>query len=194
MSIDLSQFFWINQPKQFVVTDQEITIQTEPGTDLWQRTHYGFQNDNAPALLFKTMQQAFTFSLVTEFNSKQQFDQCGLILYQNSDNWFKASIEYETVDLARLGSVVTNSGYSDWATSDISGSIRKMHYRLSRRGQDFKIEQAPDGEDWHQMRIFHLHEATGMVNLGLYACSPKDSSFTAQFTELHFGECVWMAE
>jgi regulation of enolase protein 1 (concanavalin A-like superfamily) len=194
MAIDLSQTFWINPPRQAVITDQSVVIQTEPGTDLWQRTHYGFQNDNVPALLFKTSEPSFSFSIRTDFDSKQQFDQCGLILYQDSDNWFKASIEYENEQLQRLGSVVTNGGYSDWATSDIPGSITRMHYRLSRRGRDFKIEQAQDGVDWHQMRIFHLQEATGPVNLGVYACSPKDSSFTARISELDFGDCVWMAE
>ena len=26
-----------------------------------------------------------------------------------------------------------------------------------------------------------------------YACSPEDSSFTAIFTDIQFGECVWKA-
>nr|WP_276307057.1 hypothetical protein [Brachyspira sp. G79] len=29
----------------------------------------------------------------------------------DSENWFKASIEYENKDYQRLGSVVTNNGY-----------------------------------------------------------------------------------
>ena len=44
-------------------------------------------------------------------------------MYLNSDNWFKASIEYEDEKIQRLGSVVTNHGYSDWATTDISSNI-----------------------------------------------------------------------
>ncbi|WP_245662995.1 DUF1349 domain-containing protein [Endozoicomonas arenosclerae] len=40
-------------------------------------------------------------------------------IYLDSENWFKASIEYENQDYSRLGSVVTNFGYSDWATTDI---------------------------------------------------------------------------
>ncbi|WP_397312917.1 DUF1349 domain-containing protein, partial [Paenibacillus elgii] len=31
----------------------------------------------------------------------------------------KASIEYENEEYQRLGSVVTNHGFSDWATTDI---------------------------------------------------------------------------
>lgn len=39
--------FWIREPKQYTVTDSLITIVSEPHTDLWQRTYYGFSNDNA---------------------------------------------------------------------------------------------------------------------------------------------------
>ena len=43
--------FWVNQPSEFKISENEIVIHTEPGTDFWQRTYYGFQNDNAPSLL-----------------------------------------------------------------------------------------------------------------------------------------------
>ena len=41
---------WTRAPKTYEITPERITIVTEPGTDLWQRTYYGFQNDNAPVL------------------------------------------------------------------------------------------------------------------------------------------------
>lgn len=50
--IDLSVFRWLNPPQQFEVTNERLIIRTEPKTDFWQRTYYGFQNDNAPALMF----------------------------------------------------------------------------------------------------------------------------------------------
>ena len=37
--------FWTREPKQSKVTNERIEIYTEPGTDLWQRTYYGFRND-----------------------------------------------------------------------------------------------------------------------------------------------------
>ncbi len=39
---------WLNKPKQFLVESGELTIVTEPETDFWQRSYYGFQNENAP--------------------------------------------------------------------------------------------------------------------------------------------------
>ena len=41
---------WIRKPENVVVTGNSVEIITERGTDLWARTYYGFQNDNAPVL------------------------------------------------------------------------------------------------------------------------------------------------
>ena len=48
MNFSLADLTWIREPKIFSIQEDGITIQTDPGTDLWQRTYYGFQNDNAP--------------------------------------------------------------------------------------------------------------------------------------------------
>lgn len=153
MNIDFSTAKWLNQPQLFEVNKQSIKITTEPNTDFWQRSYYGFRNDNAPALLIESKNN-FSFTAQASFKYQNKFDQCGLIIYINSDNWFKASIEFETEDFSRLGSVVTNHGYSDWATTDIS-TTNTMWYRLNRRGADFLIESSLDGINFKQMRIFH---------------------------------------
>lgn len=148
MKFERSKLFWVHQPNEYVIEDNRIEIVTEPNTDFWQRTYYGFRNDNAPALLMSTEQSYFSFTVKADFPSKQRFDQCGVIIYQNSDNWFKASIEYENAEFQRLGSVVTNHGYSDWATTDISADNKTMYYRLSRRQSDFCIENSYDGVNY----------------------------------------------
>lgn len=183
---------WIFEPKIYSISDEKIIIKTEPNTDFWQKTYYGFQNDNAPALLFNTNEKNFSFIVKTQFDSSHRFDQCGVIIYQNSDNWFKASIEYENDEYQRLGSVVTNHGYSDWATTDISAKHREMYYRLSRRESDYCIESSYDGIDFKQMRIFHLFEGADEINIGVYACSPENSSFNAVFTQMQFTDCKWL--
>lgn len=192
MMFSKENLFWINEPKAYRISKEKISIVTEPRTDYWQRTYYGFRNDNAHTLLIKNNEKFFSFIVKTEFNSKNRFDQCGVIIYQNSDNWFKASIEYENDEIQRLGSVVTNNGYSDWATTDISASNKSMYYRLSRRESDYCVENSEDGVNFKQMRIFHLFDGVGEIQIGIYACSPEESSFTATFTEFEFTECMWL--
>ena len=105
----------------------------------------------------------------------------------------KASIEYENEEYQRLGSVVTNNGYSDWATQDIPSSIREMWYRLSRRESDYYIETSIDRINFKQMRAFHLFHGDGEISFGIYAASPVNHSFTAKFTNMEVGECKWAA-
>lgn len=185
--------YWTRAPKKFSITDSLITIETDPKTDLWQRTYYGFRNDNAPVLQMKTSRKFFSFTVKTAFDSSALFDQCGIAIYLDSENWMKASIEYENDQVSRLGSVVTNNGYSDWATHDISSSIREMWYRLSRRNSDFYVETSLDGVHFQQMRAFHLFHGEGEISFGIYAASPVDHSFTAKFTDMKVTECMWPA-
>ncbi len=190
-SFDTSRAVWLNEPTTKTVSPEKVTINTQPVTDFWQRTYYGFRNDNAPALLLPIDERYFSFTVKTRFNSKKMFDQCGVIIYQDSDNWFKASIEYQNENYSQLGSVVTNNGYSDWATTDITSDYQEMYYRLSRRESDFLIENSLDGVKFKQMRIFHLFKGGDRINLGVYACSPLDSSFTAEFEGMAITECIW---
>lgn len=185
--------FWIREPKNAVIEDDRVEIITDAGTDLWQRTYYGFQNDNAPVLQVRSSDKYFSFVVKTQFESKQRFDQCGVVLYLDSENWLKASVEYENEEYQRLGSVVTNRGYSDWATTDISASVKEMWYRLSRRESDYCIECSIDGIHFKQMRICHLWEGVGEIAFGIYACSPEQSSFKAVFTDMQITECKWEA-
>ncbi len=193
MEFSVNDLFWIREPKDYTITPERIEIVTEPVTDLWQRTYYNFQNDNAPVLQMKTSQTYFSFTVKTDFDSKHRFDQCGIVMYLDSDNWLKASIEFENDRYQRLGSVVTNLGYSDWATTDIPAGIKSMWYRLSRRESDYCIECSTDGVDFKQMRICHLHKGDGEIAFGIYACSPERSSFKATFTHMELGPCKWEA-
>lgn len=186
-------FVWTRAPKNYTITDKKVEIITEPHTDLWQRTYYHFRNDNAPLLQIETEEKYFSFIVKTEFESKNRFDQCGVVLYLDSENWLKASVEYENEEFQHLGSVVTNLGYSDWSTTEIPSNIKSMWYRLSRREDDFRIEYSLDGKKFSQMRICHMFKAEKKVKFGIYACSPENSSFKASFTELEFTECKWQA-
>jgi len=183
---------WIREPKVNKVTQDRIEIITEPGTDLWQRTYYHFRNDNAPVLQMETEDKYFSFVVKTDFTeSHHRFDQCGIVMYLDSDNWLKASVEYENDEFQHLGSVVTNHGYSDWATTAVSTDIKTMWYRFSRREDDYCIECSQDGINFSQMRVCHMWEGGGKIRFGIYACSPEDSSFKAVFTDMKVTECVW---
>lgn len=193
MRIDTKDMKWTRAPKQYAITEDKIEMVTEPRTDLWQRTYYHFRNDNAPVLQMETDEKYFSFVVKTAFDTKVRYDQSGVVMYLDSENWLKASMEYENEQIQRLGSVVTNNGYSDWASVDVDAKIKSVWFRLSRRDKDFCIENSTDGVNFKQMRICHMFNAEDTIQFGVYACSAEESSFTATFTDMEITECKWLA-
>ena len=95
MKIDNNQWKWTRKPKDFTISEDKIEVITNPHTDLWQRTYYHFRNDNAPVLQIKTSKKMFSFIVKTEFETKVRFDQCGVVMYLDSENWLKGSASWK---------------------------------------------------------------------------------------------------
>jgi uncharacterized protein len=184
-------FSWLHDPHE-VAFDRGLAVTTRAQTDFWQRTHYGFRRDDGHALLTARSDDLAVETRV-EFSPRARYDQCGLMVRLDAENWIKASVEYEDEALSRLGCVVTNLGYSDWSTQDLSSSVRSIGHRISRRGSDFLVEWSGDGATWHQSRVAHLHALApgGEVQVGLYACSPVGDRFECRFLYLDLGDCTW---
>lgn len=189
-TLNLQDFHWLTSPTTFSIADGQLTILTDPHTDFWQNTYYGFRNDNGHSFL-KSIEGDFTFSVKTQFKANRMYDQCGILLYQDAENWVKSSVEAENESISRLGSVVTNLGYSDWATTDIPAETSQVWYRLSRKRQDFYIEYSFEGTHYHQMRLFHMHTPIAQAQVGVYACSPLESRFQAHFSHFALGPSEW---
>ena len=190
MNFNIHDFQWTREPASFTVSDEKVEIVTKPHTDLWQRTYYHFRNDNAPVFQMETEEKFFSFVVKTSFEeSHHRFDQCGIVMYLDSDNWLKGSIEYENEQFQHLGSVATNNGYSDWATTAIDASVKSMWYRFSRREDDYCIECSTDGENFSQMRQTQSPPSPPMPrshcsSLFLLCCSTKIYLFNLSISSL----------
>ncbi len=176
------RFRWSHEPPRWTA-GPPLEITTAPDTDYWQRTHYGFRRDNGH-FLAAAVAGDFTVTAHVAFAPTAQYDQCGLMVRVDAATWIKCSVEYETPTLSRLGSVVTNLGYSDWATQDIASGVSEMWYQVRREGSDFTLAWADDGATWRQMRIAHLHTCPDDIAVGFYACSPTGRGFTCRVYEL----------
>jgi regulation of enolase protein 1 (concanavalin A-like superfamily) len=182
-------FYWFNEPEKYQL-GEGLGIFTDENTDFWQNTHYGFQRDDGHCLFTK---HTGDFSLMTQvaFRPQEKYDQCGLMVRIDERNWIKVSTEYEDEQYSRLGSVVTNLGYSDWATQDIASSHKEMWYRISKNAANFLLESSYDGQKWNQLRITHLHKLTDPLEIGVYACSPIGKDFWCRFKVLKISENEW---
>ena len=79
MQPDMQAFQWTRQPESYLIAENRVEIVTKPHTDLWQRTYYGFRNDNAPVLQMRTAEKYFSFVVRTEFDSRARLDRKSVV-------------------------------------------------------------------------------------------------------------------
>lgn len=171
---------WCIQPDQGM-----LVIEPDARTDFWQRTHYGFRADNGH-FLFARVGGDFVMTSRVRFQPVHQYDQAGLMVRLSADCWLKTSVEYEPHGPCRLGAVVTNGGFSDWSTQDWPADAREIRLRIRRESSDYIVEASAAGKDWTQIRMARLldDDGHGPVPCGLYACSPQQAGFVAEFAFL----------
>jgi len=178
---------WLNPPPAWEIDPSLPALVVRPGspTDFWQQTHYGFRADNGH-FLFAEVPGDFTITTKVRFQPVHQYDQAGLMIRVGPLCWIKTSVEHEPCGPARLGAVVTNHGFSDWAVQDFPREAHEVCLRIRKEGLDFIIEFAPNEHaDWKLMRVLHLPiENAAPLACGLYACSPKGGGFRAEFAYL----------
>ncbi len=176
---------WFCPPTKWSLEDGNLVIHPDAKTDYWQRTHYGFQNDNGH-FLYTEVDRNFVMTTKVRFFPQHQYDQAGLMVRISPNFWLKTSIEFESEEPNRLGAVVTRHGYSDWSTQDISKDIFEYQLRIRREGDDYIVEyRQSEQENWSQIRMAHLeNNDQTAVRCGLYACSPIASGFIAHFEYL----------
>jgi regulation of enolase protein 1 (concanavalin A-like superfamily) len=178
---------WLCPPSKWSLDNGNLSLYPDAKTDYWQRTHFGFQNDNGH-FLYIEVDGDFALTTKARFYPQHQYDQAGLMVRISSDFWLKTSIEFEPDESNRLGAVVTRYGYSDWSTQDISKNVREYYLRIRREMDDYIVDyRQSESDSWSQIRMAHLENEGGpVVQCGIYACSPIEAGFRAQFEFLKF--------
>lgn len=187
--LDISLMKWKNKPTNYVVGRSRVIFETMPFTDLWSKTYYEYTHNNAHSLTFK-IEQNFTFSCHVHYKYKKQFDQAGLVIYANDDNWFKICVEYVDEKSSLLSTVVTYHGFSDLSSYAIGSAVDSMWYRVSHSNQNILVENSFDGIHYKQMRLFHMKFRGDKFEVGLFAASPNDSSFDVEFKDMIVEDCI----
>lgn len=179
---------WINEPKIHELKDNTITFQVLPKTDFWQVTHYGFSRTDGNCLIAE-IDKDISFMVKVKMNYTSEFDQCGIIVYLDEDNFAKLCVENQLNTKNKLGSVVTKSKHSDWATQPF-GEETSIYFRISKRGINYLFESSSDGKHFDQMRLFDI-PGSEKVAIGIFGASPLGDGFEAAFSEFEFSENKW---
>jgi regulation of enolase protein 1 (concanavalin A-like superfamily) len=177
---------WTRDPVAVRADDEGLVVEAAEGSDFWRTTHYGFVHDDGHALLAPwptdaAVEVSFDTSTFTEL-----YDQAGLMLQLDAENWVKAGVELSD-GIPHLGAVVTNR-MSDWSLAPVpewSGQV--VTIRASRSGVegDAITLRARAGEgEWRTIRVapFDANAATA----GPMVCAPTRAGFEVRFTRWAF--------
>ena len=189
-----SSLSWRNVPAALELSEGVLRVRPGAGTDYWQRTFYTKDgapmcNDNAPSYGLHVTGD-FVATTRVRLQPAAQYDQAGLLCYENAASWAKAACEYIPGRSAKLGSVVTRGGYSDWATRPhpvTNGSVIDLEFKLHRSGASLLIFTRPGGApdaEWWLARLAHLDASLDApLWVAMYCCSPLGDGGIAEFSE-----------
>ena len=175
----LDRMQWFNEPEAWSIKNNKLTMQVTPQSDYWRISHYGFTVDDAP-FLYTTRGGEFEVKVKISGDYKVRFDQAGLMLRADKENYIKAGIEF--VDGKYNISCVVTHHTSDWSVITLDKSIDYICIKAVRRLDAVEIFYSFDDKNYTMMRNCHL-AANTPVMVGLMAACPDGNGFEARFED-----------
>ena len=93
MAQTLEKMQWFNEPENWEITDNTLSMSVTPHSDYWRISHYGFTVDDAP-FYYTTYGGEFEVKVKITGDYKVRFDQAGLMLRIDKENYIKTGIEF----------------------------------------------------------------------------------------------------
>lgn len=173
----LEKMQWFNEPEKWEVKNKTLSMFVTPQSDYWRISHYGFTVDDAP-FYYTTYGGEFEVKVKITGDYKARFDQMGLMLRIDHENYIKTGIEF--VDgKYNLSTVVTHKT-SDWSVIELDKKISYVWIRAVRRIDAVEVFYSFDDKTYTMMRNAYLQDNTPVM-VGLMAASPDGNGFVAKF-------------
>lgn len=172
---------WLNEPSAWAVEgDDALTVTADPDTDFWRVTEHGFIRDTGH-LLGAELEVDFTLTATFAGDYREQYDQAGIAVRIDEENWIKTGIEL--VDGHQQISAVVTRGFSDWSVAQVPDP-RTVTVKADRSGDAVTIRYGLDGaEPATLLRLAYLPPAVTVL-AGVMAASPTGRGFTTTFTNV----------
>ena len=164
----LENMQWFNEPEQWKIKDNTLTMSVTPQTDYWRISHYGFTVDDAP-FLYSLRGGEFEVKVKISGDYKTRFDQSGLMLRTDNENYIKAGIEF--VDGKYNLSTVVTHHTSDWSIIPLDKPVKFVWIKAVRRLDAVEIFYSFDDKEYTMMRNAWLQD-NHPVMVGIMAASP----------------------
>ncbi|PIF45546.1 hypothetical protein CLU96_2555 [Chryseobacterium sp. 52] len=173
----LEKMNWFNEPEKWEIKNNSLSMFVTPQSDYWRISHYGFTVDDAP-FYYTTYGGEFEAKVKISGNYKARFDQMGLMLRTDKENYIKAGIEF--VDGKYNLSTVVTHGTSDWSVITLDKIPSAVWIKAVRRLDAVEVFYSFDDKNYTMMRNAYLQDNTPVM-VGLMAACPDGNGFTAVF-------------
>lgn len=173
----LDKMIWFNEPEEWKIRGNSLTMSVTPQSDYWRISHYGFTVDDAP-FYYATYGGEFEAKVKVSGDYRARFDQAGLMLRIDQENYIKAGIEF--VDgRFNLITVVTHHT-SDWSVIALEKPVPYVWIKAVRRLDAVEIFYSFDDKEYTLMRNAWLQDNTPVM-VGPMAACPDGKGFRATF-------------
>lgn len=173
----LEKMHWFNEPDKWEIKNNTLSMFVTPQSDYWRISHYGFTVDDAP-FYYATYGGEFEAKVKITGNYKTRFDQMGLMLRINHENYIKAGVEFVDGKF-NLSTVVTHKT-SDWSVIKLDKTPAFVWIKAIRRLDAVEIFYSYDDQTYTLMRNAYLQDNTPVM-VGLMAACPDGKGFDAKF-------------
>ena len=175
----LERMQWFNEPDNWKISNNKLAMQVTPQSDYWRISHYGFTVDDAP-FLYTVRGGEFETKVKISGDYKVRFDQAGLMLRIDKENYIKAGIEF--VDGKYNISCVVTHHTSDWSVITLDRPVEHIWIKAVRRLDAVEIFYSVDDKEYTMMSNCWLAD-NSPVMVGMMAACPDGNGFEARFEE-----------
>lgn len=174
-----TQCTWLNEPADWRLDNDALTVITDRSTDFWRETHYGFTRDTGHFFGCATTGD-FTAELRIQAQYRELYDQAGLMVRLSGTEWIKAGIELS--DGKPMASSVLTIGKSDWATAAYNHDAADFRMRVTVNAGVLRLQASSDGKVWPLMRLCPFPTAKS-YGVGPMCCTPERAGLRVVFSE-----------
>ena len=173
----LEKMQWFNEPEKWTVENQALSMFVTPKSDYWRISYYGFTVDDAP-FYYALYGGEFEVKVKITGDYKNRFDQAGLMLRIDEQNYIKAGIEF--VDgVYNLSTVVTHKT-SDWSVIALEKPVPFIWIKAVRRLDAVEVFYSFDDKTYTMMRNAWMQDNTPMM-VGVMGACPDGDGFNVKF-------------
>ena len=176
----ISRMRWMNEPASWRRSGHLLMVRSRAKTDFWRKTFYGYITDNGHFFCLPVSGD-FVFQARINGEYAALYDQAGLMVRQNAENWMKCGTEF--FDGQRHASVVFTRDFSDWSTMPDLSRTAPIWWRAVRKKDSIETSCSLDGNTFTSVRQGYFVPAVE-ATVGIMCAAPEGPGFQAVFDHL----------